>query len=438
MGSAGQEKIKVVIIGGGISGLALGAGLAKKPHIDFHIYESVPEYKDVGAGLALHLNAIKAMTLIGDEVRQKYSEKALSMGEEDLEMATQVILAQGPNEGELVAELGRAKGRKTVARHELMKGLLELLPPGSVTFGKRAASVEQREDIVKVNFRDGEEVEADCVLGADGVHSVTRAYILGPDHPAVGAKNHEGYQNYRRTLPMDRAKEYGLDPKWVTLVPIFCGKWLTQKKESANAHSSIFLGPHGYINSMPLNKSQTLSVGVCIGGLRFEADKTGGAPPLDTSKYDDYSDEVKKMIRMIADDPADSWSYADHDHAPFYWRGRVCMIGDAAHTMHPFAGNGAAQALEDCAVIDYLFSKVTSKDRIEKAFAAFDHSRRPRSQAVVDISRKFGRIYGYAEGDLHADPARMKAVMREAGGFTNNVDLAKQNEDAMKIFESSL
>ncbi|KAK1027443.1 hypothetical protein LTR33_017479, partial [Friedmanniomyces endolithicus] len=65
-----QRKIKIAIVGGGIAGLALGAGLKKKDHINFHIYESVPAYKDVGAGLALHMNAIKAMTLIGPEVRQ--------------------------------------------------------------------------------------------------------------------------------------------------------------------------------------------------------------------------------------------------------------------------------------------------------------------------------------------------------------------------------
>lgn len=189
---------------------------------------------------------------------------------------------------------------------------------------------------------------------------------------------------------------------------------------------------------MPLNKSRMLSVGICIRGLRFEADKTGGAPPLDPSKYDDYSDEAKKMIKMISEDTKDSWSYADHDHAPFYWRERVCMIGDAAHTMHPFAGQGAAQALEDCSVINCLFDRVTSKDRIEKAFEAFDKSRRARSQRVVDISRQFGRVYAYAEGDLHTDPAKMKAFMREAGGFTNNVDLNKQTEAAMEAFRSLL
>lgn len=186
---------------------------------------------------------------------------------------------------------------------------------------------------------------------------------------------------------------------------------------------------------MPLDKGRLLSVGIVVPSLRFEADKIGGAPPLDPTKYDDYSDEARKMIQMVKDDPADSWSYADHDNAPFYWRGRVCMIGDAAHTMYPFAGNGAAQALEDCAVVNALFDKVTSKDRIEKAFEAFDTARRPRSQRVVEISREFGWLYAYSYGNLHTDPAKMKAFMREAGGFTNNVDLSKQNEAAMEAFE---
>ena len=79
---------------------------------------------DVGAGLALHLNAINAMESIGPEVRQAYVDKATNMGEEEEEMVTEVILAQGPHMGELVAQLGRANGRNSISRADLLEGLL--------------------------------------------------------------------------------------------------------------------------------------------------------------------------------------------------------------------------------------------------------------------------------------------------------------------------
>ena len=171
-----SDEISVAIIGGGIAGLALEAGLHKKhKHIDFHIYESVPEYKDVGAGLALHKNAIGAMTLIGDEVRKAYFDNASNMGEEEQEMSTEVILAQGPNMGELVAELGKAKGRKSISRADLIAGLLALIPRNKTSFSRR---LDQIRDLgysgVEVIFEDGEEVKVDCLIGADGIHSVVR------------------------------------------------------------------------------------------------------------------------------------------------------------------------------------------------------------------------------------------------------------------------
>ncbi|KAK5124267.1 hypothetical protein LTR85_001970 [Meristemomyces frigidus] len=410
------QKISIAIIGGGIAGLALGAGLKKKEHVDFHIYESVPEYKDVGAGLALHMNAIKAMTLIGPEVRQAYFDKALEMGEEDQVMSTEVILAQGPNQGELVAELGKAKGRKTVARSDLLDGLQELVPKERITFGKRLESIEESEDGVRIKFKDGTDVKADCMIGADGIHSATRSYILGPDHPATGAKNHDGWQIYRTMVSADYAKQH-INPKWTQTVP-------------------ILLGPRGHVNCIPLNKGTRLSAGVAVRGAKFT--ESGKAAPLDPELYKDYSEDAQRIVRMVARDTSASWEGADHDHAPTYFRGRVAMMGDAAHASMPFAGNGAAQALEDAAVLDYLFSRVTSPAQVDAAFSAYDTTRRPRSQEVVDLARKFGRVYAYAEDGMHEDPTKMKQFFAGAAAFTNNADLQKQNDDAMKLYEAAI
>jgi len=411
-----QRKIRIAIAGGGIAGLALAAGLKKKSHVDFHIYESVPEYKDVGAGLALHMNAIKAMALIGPEVRQAYFDKALNMGEEDQIMSTEVILAQGPNQGEMVAELGKAKGRKTVSRSDLIQGLLELVPRERVSFGKRLESIEENGEGVRIKFKDGSEAEADCMIGADGIHSGTRSYILGPDHPATEPKNHDGWQVYRTMVTAEYAREH-INPKWTQTVP-------------------ILLGPRGHVNCIPLNKGTRLSAGVAVRGAKFT--ESGKAPDLDPELYKDYSEDAQRIVRMVAKDTSASWTAADHDHAPVYYRGKVAMMGDAAHASMPFAGNGAAQALEDAAVLDYLFSKVTEPSQIEAAFSAYDTTRRPRSQAVVDLARKFGRVYAYAEDGMHEDPTKMKQFFGGAAAFTNNADLQRQNDDAMNLFESAI
>ncbi|KAI1390896.1 FAD/NAD(P)-binding domain-containing protein [Hypoxylon trugodes] len=411
-----DNRIKIAIAGGGIAGLALAAGLAKKPHIDVHVYEAVPAYKDVGAGLALHLNAIKAMALTGPEVRQAYFDKALTMGDENQEMATEVILAQGPHMGQLVAELGRAKGRKTVSRADLLDGFLALIPRDCISFGKRLVGINEQlsgRHRVGLTFQDGTEAAVDCLLGADGVHSMTRSYLLGADHPATSPKNHDGWQIYRTMVPTEEAKKQ-INPKWTTSVP-------------------ILLGPRGHINCIPLNKNTRLSAGVAVRGAVFSA-KDGQAPPLDPALYADYSEEAQQIVRMVARDTSASWTAADHDHAPYYARGHVAMFGDAAHASLPFAGNGAAQALEDAAVLDYLFAHVERPEQIPSALRAFDEARRGRSQAVVDLARRFGRVYAYAEDGMHEDPVRMKKFFGEMAAFTNEFDVGGQNDRALDVF----
>ncbi|KAK3313211.1 hypothetical protein B0H66DRAFT_632302 [Apodospora peruviana] len=414
-------KINIAIVGGGICGLALAAGLCKKPHLDVHVYEGVAEHKDVGAGLALHMNAIKAMSLIGPEVRQAYFDKAMSMGEsEDQEMVTEVILAQGPHTGELVAELGRAKGRKSVSRADLLAGLLDLIPKDCISFSKKLVGIREDDSDKKVHleFHDGSSATADCLLAADGIHSTARSYLLGSTHPATEPKNHDKWQVYRTLVTTEEAKKH-INEKWTRTVP-------------------ILLGSRGHVNCIPLSKGTRLSAGVAVRGAGLLL-VDGKPQPLDPALYADYSEDARRIVNMVARDTSASWSVGDHDHAPYYTKGRVAIMGDAAHASLPFAGNGAAQALEDAAVLDHLFGRVKDASKIEAALRAYDEVRRPRSQAVGDLARKFGRVYAYAEEDkLHEDPDRMKAFFAEAAAFTNNADLKRQNDDAMELLERAI
>jgi salicylate hydroxylase len=420
MGS-NPTQIHIAIIGAGIAGLALAAGLTKKPHLTFHIYESVPAHGDVGAGLALHANAINAMALLGPEVRRAYFDAAVSVAsEEDEEIATEVILAQGEHAGEKVAELGRAKGRKSVSRADLLAGLRALVPEERISWGKKLEGIEVLEDegeekggVNKLRFGDGTEARADCVIGADGIHSAVRAYLLGDDHPATKPRNEDGWQVHRTLVPVEEARKQ-IGEKWTRGVP-------------------ILLGPRGHVNCIPMNKGTRVSAGVAVRGGALEG---GGAKPLDPALYADYTEEAQKIVRMVAKDTSASWSVGDHDHAPFYSRGCVAMMGDAAHASLPFAGNGAAQALEDAAVLDALFGRVKHVSRIEAALTAYDATRRPRSQAVVNLARAFGRVYAYAEGKMHESPQKMRDFFAGAAVFTNEADLQKQNDEAIKLYES--
>jgi len=125
----------------------------------------------------------------------------------------------------------------------------------------------------------------------------------------------------------------------------------------------------------------------------------------------------------------------DHDHAPYYSRRRVTMMGDAAHAAMPFAGNGAAQAIEDATVINELFKNLESASQIEALFQAYDQIRRPRSQRVVEIARDFGRLYGFAIPEYGDDPDKMRSFFGKNAAFTNNADLGKQNQDAVELFK---
>lgn len=448
-------KFRLAIAGGGISGLALAAALTNSAcheQLAVTVYESVPEYKDVGAGLALHLNAIKAMALLGPELQRTYFERALTMAaEEDTEMSTTVMLAQGPHAGTVVAELGKAKGRKSIARSDLVQGFLELVPKGMVKFGKRLVGIEEPEAhsnsrrVVKLSFKDGTTAEADALIGADGIHSVTRSYLLGADHPATEPKNHDGWVVYRTLVSTEEARQK-INPRWTTNVP-------------------IMMGPRGHINCIPLSKNTRLSAGVAVRGNVLRAlssaapddddddnndPQSQSKPKLDPSLYADYTEEAQQIVRLVAADTSASWTAADHDHAPTYHRGHVCLLGDAAHASLPFAGNGAAQALEDAAVLHALFTSFTSsstsssfptdlhdeaKGVVAKIFEAYDTVRRPRSQAVVDLARRFGRVYAYAEDGMHEDPVRMKAFFAEMSAFTNQFDVRRQNEEAVRVFE---
>jgi salicylate hydroxylase len=114
------------------------------------------------------------------------------------------------------------------------------------------------------------------------------------------------------------------------------------------------------------------------------------------------------------------------------------MIGDAAHAITPFAGNGACQAFEDASTMLALFKEVTDVSHVHKAFEAFDAIRRPRSQQVVELSRMFGRLYAFMEEGVGDDLNKIRMKMGEGSKIMSDADLQEQNEEAVRYFKGLL
>jgi salicylate hydroxylase len=269
--------IRIAIAGGGIAGLCLARGLLQYPQFEVHVYEQVLQHKDKGGSLALHANAIGAMELIDPAIKQAYFRKANSMLEDDEEeMATQVIMAEGKYTGQVIARLGRAKGRKTVARVDLIAGYQELVPKEIVHLGKRVEGIEQAEDSggVVVRFADGSTATADCLIGADGIHSVTREYVLGRDHPAARPVNHERWYRVGAKLPME-VVERTLSTQFLGFVPILCG-------------------PNGVFNMTPIQYGKVMTIGV------YQRAKTSGdvGKVPDPDDFLDYHPDCAKMVEV--------------------------------------------------------------------------------------------------------------------------------------------
>lgn len=270
-----EKKIKVSIAGGGISGIALAVGLQRYPHVEVHIYEALDKYPDTGAGMAMHKNAIAAMELIDPDLKKAYLSRAnLMASDEEVELATQVILASGIDTGKVVGHLGQAKGRKTISRSDLIDAWLQLLPENQITFGKRLVGVQQQDGKVTLEFQDGTNIESDCLIGAEGIRSATRQYILGANHPATPPQNHDGWYVYSRLVPMDEARQ-SINEQWTRNVAILCG-------------------PRGYMCSLPIHKGKTLS-------CTFQAPgKLLGDQPesFSSEPYADYSDDAHAIAKV--------------------------------------------------------------------------------------------------------------------------------------------
>ena len=346
---------RVAIIGGGIGGLTAANALSQAG-IEVAVYEAAAELREIGAGVALHANAMRVLRAIGveDGVR-KVAGRA------------EWAVTRNGKTGRVISKTSRKQQAAafglqsaTVHRADLLDVLADALPPGLVTLGKRCTRVEPDGATAVARFADGSEIEADVIIGADGIHSAVRTSLFGPDDPRFTGKI-----CYRSVIPTAAVSGSGPSPD--------NGQWL---------------GPHGTIVLYPLRGEELINV-VCHyddDGYRHESWITECSREEVLERYAGWHESLLRLF--AAGNTWYKWALYDRDPIPRWTRGRVTLLGDAAHPMLPYLGQGACQALEDGAVLATALT-AEAADPLT-GLARYERTRRPRASRVVLTARERG------------------------------------------------
>jgi salicylate hydroxylase len=433
-----NQPINVAVVGGGFAGLALLIGLQKYSHINAHVYESSHQFAEVGAGAVLGPNSQRAMSLIDPRILDGFQRRAVfgiqEPDENGLYSWATVVKGQAPDIDERVMHFQHKVKDSTIHRAHFLDELIKLVEPHRAHFGKRVVEIREggggHNDPLILQFSDDTTVEADVVIGADGIHSVVRKHILGPSHPAANAF-FTGAIAYRVAVPIDLARA-----KLVDVTPRFamkCGKDGLVFGFPMSNHSVYYIAVVTF-NNDPVRHDQWM-VPPDVAELR--------------KRFADYEDFVRKQVDLVPDDGSTlGWSIWEMPPAPTYYSGRVAMIGDAAHASPPFQGAGAGQSIEDALVMEQLLGKYLDPARqsiyplsavktVPLVFQAYDTVRRFRSQKVVTNSAETGRVLTGNERGVTMRAADIRERLKDREDWIFECDQAKQVRDAMLLFEEA-
>ncbi|KAF2795106.1 FAD/NAD(P)-binding domain-containing protein, partial [Melanomma pulvis-pyrius CBS 109.77] len=401
--------VSVAIVGGGIGGLCLAIGLLQHPHLKVTVYEAAPAFKEIGAGLALGPNAQRALHLISPAAAEAFCSQATPNTSAEFQRTWFEFRhgIQGPDDGAVLGKVENETGQQTAHRAKFLHELVNLIPEGVGRFGKQLVRIEERGPAEKVvlHFADGETAVADCLIGADGVHSVARKHLLVNEEDALAAV-FSGIVAYRGLIPMETA--------------------VANLGEFAS-DSYMWTGEGGMVMTYPIDFGKTLNVVAARYGRESWDEPTyvvqSDAATLEKD-YKGWGDIPSKVIEMV--EQPTLWAMLEHPPAPFYNHGNVAMMGDAAHATTPFQGAGAGQAIEDALVLSNLLRYVKSASHVAPALAAYDAVRRERSQKVVVTSREAIEQYGLDNDIVKGDVKRWRDLWSQRMKWIWDIDLVKQ------------
>jgi salicylate hydroxylase len=346
---------KVAIVGAGIGGLAAALALLRRG-FEVQVFEQAPELTEVGAGVQLSANGTRVVFELGLE--RAITARAFTPVEKRIRLWNTGQAWKAFDTGPLSLEL-YGSPYLTLHRHDLHSVLAEAvlaIRPDVIVLGARCTGLDQDTSGVSLAFEGGWRARADLAIGADGVHSVVRRNLFGPDRPRFS-----GVVAWRGVIPAER-----LDPQLMA------------------PQSVTWIGPGGHVVHYPLRRGELMNFVSVVerDDWRVESWSTPGSLEECHADYAGWHPDVHALIEAI--ERPYKWALLVRDPMERWSEGRVTLLGDACHPMLPFMAQGAVMALEDALVLARALQAHDGDPA--SAFAAYERARLERTSRAVRAS----------------------------------------------------
>jgi salicylate hydroxylase len=364
------KNLKIAIVGAGYGGAAAAKALSLLG-ADVKVYEQAPQMGEVGAGIGLRPATMARFRQWGifDAVAKvsspsDYFEILTAIGE--------------PIMKDSWPDFGEEKQTYLIHRRDFIEALLGVLPEGMVQLGHRLETIEDKGGSSVLTFANGETVEADLVVGADGIKSAVREQLFSNKGPVFS-----GEHAYRVVISADDAHGLVVDDN----LRMYIGKG-----------TKVYLLPLRHRNQMSFDITALNPDGTWAPAITKE----------DLLKtVEGFDERIVNIARGLTMDAVNIRAVYDIDPVATWHSDSVVLMGDAAHSMLHHQGQGANSAIEDAGALADALAQAGS---VKEALALFQATRKPVTDELQRISRQ-----GWSEEEVNdVFPGQKPAGQRPA------------------------
>ena len=387
-------SLNIAIAGGGIGGLAAAAFLLRAG-FEVTVYEQAAVLAEVGAGVVMSPNAVRLMRRLGALPAFLNRAVAIERGWEFRRWQDGRVLSS-----EDMSRCCGLYGERAyfIHRADLLEAIRRCVPHDRIRLAARGVGVEAAGERVVLHLADGSRGEADVLIGADGVHSVVRGAITTQE-PA----QYSGLCAFRALVPAQAAPAFARAP----------------------VHT-LWLGPGHHLVHYPVSAGEKINIVAFApaGNFREESWSSFASVAEFAAEFEGWDQRLQDLIAR-AERPG-RWALLDRPPLATWSRGRITLLGDAAHPMFPFYAQGAAQAIEDAAALAICL--LATPEDPAHALDVYQRLRMPRAGQIQALSHARKDINHLADGpqqrDRDAELARADALVRSGWIYGYDVEAA--------------